>query len=256
MRATIRNISATAGLVLLSWLFSVAPASAHDLVAPANVVAGSKVTVTVAVVNEHPLPTDGVEVRLPPGFALRSAEDVPGWRTEPQRRADGTVTAVRWTGGLLERNASGEFVVAGTAPATPGSLVWAAGQKSVGSKVYVPPPVTIAPHMTVAAAPLGGASPVDQVPLATQAPVEATDPVDGVARSRATLALVLAGLALLGVVVFGAAAARRSLPGPSWPSRVEADPVEPAFPLPEPRPAGASAKRLRQRAMSGGTNGR
>jgi methionine-rich copper-binding protein CopC len=189
---------------------------AHDVVAPANVVAGSTVTVTVAVVNEHDLPTDGIEMQLPPGFALKAPEDVPGWRTDVQKRADGTATAVRWTGGLIDRNASAEFVVTGTAPPTPGSMVWLVAQKSLGSKTYVPPPVAAAPHMTATAAPLtNGTASAAPVPLAAAPQSTATPPVDGIARSRATLALVLAGLALLGVVAFGSATVRRSQEAPA-----------------------------------------
>jgi uncharacterized protein YcnI len=226
---------------------------AHDVVAPADVVAGSKITVTVAVVNEHDLPSDGVEMRLPPGFVLKAPEDVPGWKTDVQRRADRTPVAVRWTGGLIERNALAEFVVSGTAPSTAGSLVWAVAQKSLGGKTYVAPPVAATPHMTVSPAPLTGSStaPAAAVPLAASPRAAATPPVDGVARSRATFAMVLAGLALLGVIAFGSATVRRAQQAASG----DADVAAPVTPTPA-SPTKASGKRDRQRPVSTSAGGR
>jgi uncharacterized protein DUF1775 len=226
---------------------------AHDVVAPATVVAGSKVTVTVAVVNEHELPSDGVEMQLPPGFALKAPEGVPGWRTDVLTRADGTANAVRWTGGLIEANALSEFVVTGTAPAAAGSLVWSVSQKSVGAKEYVAPPVSAAPHMTVSAAPLGGTKDSgESVPLATTTQTSTGPLVDGVARSRATLALVLAGLALLGVVAFGSATVRRSQQTP----QVEPAAVAPPADTKTTKPAKARGKGDSSRALSSSAGGR
>jgi uncharacterized protein YcnI len=235
--------------VVASVLVGSTAAWAHDIVAPATVVAGKKVTVTVGVVNEHQLPSDGVEMRLPPGFVFAKAEEVPGWRTDVQRRSDGTPSAVRWTGGLIERNALAEFVVSGTTPSSAGSLVWAVAQKSVGGKAYVAPPVAATPHMTVTAKPLGGAGAASAppVPLAA-APQTAASTTDGVARSRATLALVLAGLALLGVIAFGSAMVRRT----QQPLMVEQD-SEPAAADVTPKSAKSaktSGKRDRPKAMS------
>lgn len=186
-----------------------APAWAHDSVAPSAVVVGEHVTVTLSVANENELPTDGIEMRLPPGFTFTSAEDVPGWRTAPQRRADGAVTAVRWTGGLILPDAKAQFVVVGTAPASSGTLAWSAAQKAVGASDYGPAPTPLAPKMAVRPAALADpdATAVEGVPLARTG---TSAPVDGLARSRATLALVLAGLALLGVLAFGSASVRRA----------------------------------------------
>lgn len=235
--------------VMVTVLAGGAPAWAHDVVAPATVVAGSTVTVTVSVVNEHELPSDGVEMQLPPGFTLKTPEDVPGWRTEVQKRADGAATAVRWTGGLIEPNAVSEFVVTGTAPAAAGALVWSVSQQSVGGKAYAAPPVSAAPHMTVSPAPLAGSEASGEaVPLATATQAPAIPPVDGVARSRATLALVLAGLALLGVIAFGSATVRRSqqLATDERAARAREDVV-----VPKPsKPAKSGGKRDRSQAVS------
>jgi uncharacterized protein YcnI len=225
---------------------------AHDLVTPAYVVAGSKATVTVLVVNEHELPTDGLEMRLPAGFVLTAAQDVPGWRTDVQRQADGTASAVRWTGGLVNRNASAEFVVTGNAPPTAGSLIWAVAQKSVGSKTYIAPPVDVTPFMTVTTSALpNGTASTKAVPLAASSRPATTPPVDAVARSRATLAMVLAGLALLGVVAFGSATVGRAQLTAHGEAEV-ASPVEPT----RPGPAKTSGKRNRQQPVSAGTGDR
>ncbi|MDQ1626325.1 MAG: hypothetical protein QOI54_69 [Actinomycetota bacterium] len=246
---TIRKLATTLGVVVLA-VCAATPAWAHDAVAPSKVVTGSAVTVTVAVVNEHDLPTNGVELRLPPGFALKSHEEVPGWKSQLLKRTDGTPTAVRWTGGLLQTNQTGEFVVAATAPSTPGSAVWVVAQRSLGRKDYVAPPVSFSPQMTVTAEPLTGTSPTAApVPLAAQPRAAGTVTVDGVARSRATLALVLAGLALLAVVFFEMTLVRRGQlaaggarpdgsPSPGGGSPSEGGDSEPV-------PAGASARPAR-----------
>jgi len=240
-----RGVVLTSGLVLASVIGTMASAWAHDSVTPRTVVAGSKVTVTVSVANEADQPTNGVEMRLPPGFALATAEDVPGWRSELRRRADGVVTAVRWSGGTLDSGAVAEFVVAGV-PRTAGSLVWTVAQRSVGDEAFVPPAVTFSPRMTVTEPPLAS-GPAGQVPPAVPVEVAPPAPIDELARSRATLALVLAGLALLGMLLVGAALIRRSEP-PYSPAQTGGPTT--AVPLPDGRPAGASAKRKRQRLKS------
>lgn len=213
MRRSVAIVMAALGAAA-SVLGGSAPAWAHDSVAPSTVVAGEPVTLTMSVTNEDDRPTGGIELRLPPGFTFTSAEDVPGWTSQPVKRPDGSVTAIRWTGGVVLPNAQQEVVVTGTAPPSAGRLVWSAAQKAVGAKNYVAAPPTSSPTMTVRAAALGDdTAAVEDVPLAVPPEPAIVAPVDEVARSRATLALVLAGLALLGVLVFGSGAVRRLRPG-------------------------------------------
>jgi len=248
------KLAAVLGVAMVAVLpvLGASPAWAHDAVAPARVVAGSAVNVTLAVINEHDLPSDGIEVRLPPGFALTSHEQVPGWKSQVIKRTDGTPTAVRWTGGLLQSNESGEFVIAGKAPSTAGFLLWVVAQKSLGRGDYIAPPVSFSPQMTVTAEPLTGATDTAApVPLAAQPQSGATQPVDGVARSRATLALVLAVVALIAVVFFEMTLVRRGQLAANRAENTAAEPANQPAETPAvahtpgrvPRPAGAAAPR-------------
>ncbi len=118
---TVTRLAAVIAVAVLGVL-GASPAWAHDVVAPSQVVGGTSTTVTLAVVNEHDLPTDGVEARLPAGFGYASHEQVPGWKSSLVKKS-GAVSAIRWTGGLLQSNETGEFVLTGTPPKQPGSLV-------------------------------------------------------------------------------------------------------------------------------------
>ncbi len=72
----------------------------------------------------------------------------------------------------------------------------------MGRGDYVAPPISFSPQMTVSTQPLDASATAAPVPLASADASGASGGgrVDGVARSRATLALVLAGLALVAVV--------------------------------------------------------
>jgi hypothetical protein len=205
---TITRLAAVIAVPVLGVL-GASHAWAHDVVAPSRVAGGTSTTVTLAVVNEHDLPTDGVEARLPAGFVYGSHEQVPGW-TSSLVKQNGAVSAIRWSGGLLQSNETGQFVLAGTPAKQPGSLVWVVAQKSLGRGSYVAPPISFSPQMTVSTQPLDASPTAAPVPLAgASSGGSGGGTVDGVARSRATLALVLAGLALVAVVFFEMTLVRR-----------------------------------------------
>ncbi|MCW2598858.1 MAG: hypothetical protein JWM02_687 [Frankiales bacterium] len=208
MRTYARSLAASGmatlvmGGVAMTWA---PPASAHDQVSPSSAVAGSHTRVTVAAENEATQPTVGVEVRLPPGFTLGAPESLPGWTSSINRRADGTPTSVRWTAGAVAAGSVVELVLTGTVPRSAGSLVWVVSQLHAGG-TWQAAPVDEAPRMTVRAVPLSGAgvvrpaAPAAAVRLASEPAATAVPLVDGVARSRAALALVLAVGAALGVL--------------------------------------------------------
>ena len=59
-------------------------------------------TFTFTVPNESDTEdTIGVDVRLPDGFVLEDAQQVPGWTTVIDKGATGVPTAVHWKGGSL-----------------------------------------------------------------------------------------------------------------------------------------------------------
>jgi len=115
---------ALAGVVLAA-----GTAFAHVEISPEQVAAGSFGTYTVQVPNEEAdEDTVGLDLTLPAGFLLESAESVPGWRTTVDVRRDGTPFAVHWKGGRLRPHTFGQFAITGRVPKEPGTLRFPAVQ--------------------------------------------------------------------------------------------------------------------------------
>ncbi|HMD12614.1 MAG TPA: DUF1775 domain-containing protein, partial [Marmoricola sp.] len=109
---------ALAGLVLAA-----GAAFAHVEISPQRVAPGSFGTYTVQVPNEKTdEDTIGLDLTLPQGFLLESAESVPGWRTTVDVRRDGTPVAVHWKGGRLAPHTFGLFAITGRVPKEPATL--------------------------------------------------------------------------------------------------------------------------------------
>jgi uncharacterized protein YcnI len=109
---------ALAGLVLAAGV-----AFAHVEISPQRVAPGSFGTYTVQVPNEKTdEDTIGLDLTLPQGFLLESAESVPGWRTTVDVRRDGTPVAVHWRSGRLAPHTFGQFAITGRVPKEPGTL--------------------------------------------------------------------------------------------------------------------------------------
>ncbi|MEP6815091.1 MAG: DUF1775 domain-containing protein, partial [Marmoricola sp.] len=86
-------------MALLITVLSAAPALAHVEISPARVAPDTFGTFTLQVPNEHPSEDAvGLDVALPKGFLLESAEAVPGWTTTVDARPGGTPVAVHWRG--------------------------------------------------------------------------------------------------------------------------------------------------------------
>ena len=89
-----RVLQALAGALVLV-LTSTSVAFAHVTIAPDTVPRDTFTTLTFTVPNEEESEdTVGIDVSLPPGFLLESAEGVAGWQTEVEAGADGTPTAI------------------------------------------------------------------------------------------------------------------------------------------------------------------
>lgn len=175
-------------------------AETHVSVTPDRATPGQFLTYTVVVPNESvDEATVGVELTVPPGVLVETAQAVPGWTVRLGTRGDGTVGSITWSGGRVPPHTFGTFEVRARSPERPGALRWAVTQRydrhsvawtgAAGSK-------TPAASTLVAAS----ASPV-------AAPGPAPDGTDPLARSRAALALALASAALL--VPVGVALRRR-----------------------------------------------
>ena len=200
---------ALAGLVLAA-----GAAFGHVEISPEQVAPGSFGTYTVQVPNEEAdEDTVGLDLTLPEGFLLESAESVPGWRTTVDVRRDGTPVSVHWRGGRLAPHTFGQFAITGRVPKEPGTLRFPALQRYEttteswdGAEDSGHPAPTLV--VSRSAAPAGTA----RVPLASpgdRAGSDATSGTDELARARADLALALALTALVALAGLGALALLR-----------------------------------------------
>ena len=200
-------VALTGATVLV--LASSAVAFAHVTVAPDSIPRDAFTTLTFTVPNEEESEdTVGIDVSLPPGFLLESAEGVAGWQTEVETGADGVPTAIHWSGGRLGPHTFGEFAMRGRVTRRPGTLSFAVVQRYQTSSVsWSGPAGSERPAATVTVAEAGAEAEAEaeqaatpQVPVApnpTPAVESAGESKDDLARSRASLALMLALAALL-----------------------------------------------------------
>jgi uncharacterized protein YcnI len=205
-------------------------AFAHVGISPERVAPGSFGTYTVQVPNEEAdEDTVGLDLALPEGFLLESAESVPGWRTTVDTRRDGTPVAVHWQGGRLRPHTFGQFAITGRAPKRPGTLRFPAVQHYEttteswnGARGSEHPAPTLV--VSRSAVPIG----TEQVPLATPADGGRSDAAagtDDLARARADLALALALGAVAALVGLTALTLLRRRASPAAPSDPDGAPA-------------------------------
>lgn len=197
----------------LLWCTFTTPAVAHVSVAPDTVPPETFTTYTFTVPNEEKAEaTIGLDVTVPPGFLLETAEAAPGWTTKVDTRPDGSAGAIHWSGGRLPPHTFAEFAIRGRVGKQPGLLAFPVLQRYETSTVSwtgLPDSDRPAPALTVSdtaaspeqvrgapASPSTVAGP-PQVPPAAETTATTSQGQDDLARSRASLALVLAGAALL-----------------------------------------------------------
>jgi uncharacterized protein YcnI len=212
-------VASTAASVIVA---PAGPALAHVSISPDDTATGQFATYTLTVPNERTdQDTIALDVTLPAGFELETAESLPGWQTVVDTRPDGTATAVHWRLGRIPPHAFGRFALRGRTGDQQGTLSFAAVQRydrdtdswtgGAGSE-YPAPTLTVRSTPPSAEGSSPGAVP-PQVPAATTARTSdvTSDPL---ARSRAGLALALALAALLLVAgTVGGMVLRRRSPG-------------------------------------------
>ena len=229
------------------------PASAHITVEPATSASGELVQLTFTVPNEQPgQDTVGLDLKLPQGFLLESAQSVPGWTTVIDTAADQTPTAVHWSGGRSGPGTFVSFAIRGRMPTGGSTAAFPAVQRYTRTSVSWSGPdqasTRPAPLVSLQAAVKGldGGTP-PTVPAAT-VPAAAAGAAgaagvgggpDALARSRSSLALALALGSLL--LALGALAAtlllRREPPTPTSPTP-SPTPTPTAKPPATPKPTG------------------
>jgi uncharacterized protein YcnI len=102
-------------------------ASAHVRVLPEEVPAGTYEVFTVRVPTEKDIPTTGVRVEVPGGFAISRVEPVSGWDYELEEE-DGVVSAITWSGGEIGETEFQQFDIQGQTPQESGEYPWRAFQ--------------------------------------------------------------------------------------------------------------------------------
>ena len=208
-------------LVALAGIVMTAGAAfAHVEISPEQVAPGSFGTYTVQVPNEEAdEDTVGLDLTLPDGFLLESAESVPGWRTTVDVRGDGTPVAVHWKGGRLAPHTFGQFAITGRVPKQPGTLQFPAVQHyETTTETWDGTEDSEHPAPTLVVSRSAASTESARVPLATtggdQAGTGSAAGTDDLARARADLALALALTALVALAGLGTLALLRRRAAP------------------------------------------
>lgn len=184
---------AAAALTAAALLASAPTASAHVAVTPERSAPGEFLAYTLTVPNElEGQSTTDVEVTLPDGFTLEAAQAVPGWTTRVAKGADGRAERIRWSGGRIPPGTFAAFQLRGRNGDQPATLAWKAVQRYERTTVsWTGAADDDTPAATTRIDPAAAAGTGQPAATAT---AEGADPL---ARSRAALAAVLAGTALL-----------------------------------------------------------
>lgn len=212
------------------------PAAAHVAVSPATVAPATFSTFTFTVPNEAANDdTIGIDLSLPAGFVLEDAQSVPGWKTVVDTRADRTLSAVHWTGGLIPPHTFASFSIRGRVRVEPGAVAFDVQQhyrRKTEQWTGAPDSAQPAPRVTIQVGTasgrgVGGADPgqasgVAQVPLAARAANSGAAATDSLSRSRADLALILALAALIVTLALIGLTLRRSMTQNRLPDSVPA----------------------------------
>jgi periplasmic copper chaperone A len=186
------RVLAAAALTAAALLASVAAASAHVAVTPERSAPGQFLAYTVTVPNElEDQATTAVEVTLPDGFTLEAAQAVPGWTTRVTRKADGSAGRVRWSGGRIPPGTFAAFQLRGRNGDRAATMAWKAVQRYERTTVsWAGAADADTPAATTRVDPAASSG-------TGQPAAPAAAGADSLARSRAALAGVLAGTALL-----------------------------------------------------------
>lgn len=191
-------VTASSAVLLLA---AAIPASAHVQISPTTSIPGQFQLYSLQVPNElDDQATVEVDLTLPVGFTLDSAQQVPGWRTITTR-TNGAPVAVAWKGGSIPIGTFGVFQLQGRNPAAGHDLTWRTVQRYERSVVRWEGKLGsdgAAPVVRLAVASAGIPSANLPAPSSVGPPTATGPGVDALARSRAALgiALSLAALAL------------------------------------------------------------
>lgn len=213
MSSLLRRLAPALLVGLTVWLTASA-ALAHAVVFPKQVNANTYEKFVLRVPSEkEDTPTVSVKLTVPDGIKISRVQPVPGWTYTLEKKADGSIGTITWTGGEIGPVEFMEFPFQGKTPGEPMDLVWKVTQEyGNGEKVDWAGPAdsdTPASVTRVTAAPAGadahGQQPAPAAP-APGAPAAAV-PAPGAPAAGGGMTAVAA----YGGLVLGAAALILSL---------------------------------------------
>jgi uncharacterized protein YcnI len=189
-----------------------APAWAHVVVSPEEVVAGDYETLTVSVPTEKEIPTTKIRVEVPEGFLLSGVQPVPGWKhTFEEDR--GVVRTVTFSGGEIRPREFQQFLLQAQAPDKPGEYLWKAFQTYKDGSVveWTGPPDSEEPASVIEVVASGSGHPQSSPqPSEASASQQAGGQAQVLAETGGMNLAVYAGLGFVGLVL-SALLARRLL---------------------------------------------
>lgn len=115
-------------IVAAAWLAPVAAAEAHVQVSPTEAAPGDPVEFELLVPGESEAHTIEVALRIPDGVLPFSFERAPGWHRQLDKRADGSISVVRWHG-QLARDGFVRFAFIASTPEREGDVAWKVVQR-------------------------------------------------------------------------------------------------------------------------------
>ncbi len=108
-----------------------APAAAHVVVKPAEVMTAGFYTFTVGVPNEKEVPVSEVKLLIPNGVRHVSPTQKAGWEISLEKEGEGTaqkVTSITWRGGTIAVDFRDDFLFSAQTPDGATQLEWRAYQ--------------------------------------------------------------------------------------------------------------------------------
>lgn len=109
--------------------------SAHSVISPASTLTSKYETFSLGVPSEKDEATVSMRLAIPEGLEHVSPIVKPGWRVAVSKDAEGNVTQLAWTGGVIPPEQKDFFQFSARTPSEPTTLIWKAYQTYQGGEV-------------------------------------------------------------------------------------------------------------------------
>jgi uncharacterized protein YcnI len=119
------------GVISIVTIFSSSMAAAHVVVRPAEVLTAQHQTFTVRVPSERDIATTSIKLEIPKNVTNVTPTVKPGWHITIEKAGSNeneVVTAIIWSGGVIDGGFRDEFTFSAKTPETATELQWKAYQ--------------------------------------------------------------------------------------------------------------------------------